>query len=477
MGDTWQKIVTEASKSLSKAHVLTYFQKTALIGYEEGTLVVGLPREFFRTWHEQQSAEPLLLAARDIWPECKKVVFRVDGTLEESSVFDPRMVFGDNKSSSSMNRSLKKSPRPFEKYKVPSTQIGFARRFLNPKLTFEHFIVGDGAALAHAAAEATAREPGGKYNPLFLFGGVGLGKTHLLHAIGNRIADNNPDASILLLPTQNFIDEVVAAVRTGKGDRIRDKYRRTDIFMLDDIQFLKGKERTQEILFHIFNDLHHAGKQIIFSSDCAPSQLDGLEERLVSRFSMGMVADIQVPDFETRLAILEEKAQEDDIEISKDILEYIADQVPESVRELLGVFNQIKANHDLQGIVPNKTNITQILRRRNKDLRDQLDDEEQEETGVVRTIEDVANRTAAFFDIPVERLISSSRLREYVVPRQLAMYFAHKKLRQPLQKIGNFFGGRDHTSVLAGVRKVEKNRKLSQEYWRQCNALRKKMGL
>lgn len=476
MTDTWEKIVIEASKSLSKAHVLTYFQKTAILGYDEGILVVGLPREFFRTWHEQQSAEPLLLAARDIWPECQKVVFRVDGTLEETSAFDPRRIFGGKKGTSD-SKPLKKSPRPFEKYKVPSTQIGFARRFLNPKCTFEHFIVGSGAALAHAAAEATARDPGSKYNPLFLFGGVGLGKTHLLHAIGNRIADNNPDASILLLPTQNFIDEVVTAVRSGKGDKIRDKYRRTDVFILDDIQFLKGKERTQEILFHIFNDLHHAGKQIIFSSDCAPNELDGLEDRLVSRFSMGMVADIQIPDFETRLAILEEKIQEEKIEISRDVLEYIADQVPESVRELLGVFNQIQANFELQGIVPNKTNVTQILRKRNKDLRDQLDEEEIEEAGVVRTIDDVAVRTAAFFDVPLERLISSSRLREYVVPRQLAMYFAHKKLRQPLQKIANYFGGRDHTSVLAGVRKVEKSRKLSTEYWRQCNALRKKLGL
>jgi len=474
MIDTWQKIAAEASKSLSKAHVLTYFQKTALLGYDEGVLVVGLPREFFRAWHEQNSVEPILLAARDVWPECKKVVFRVDGSLEESSAFDPRTILGGKKVVA--ETILKKAPRPFEKYKVPSTQIGFARRFLNPKFTFEHFIVGSGAALAHAAAEATAREPGSKYNPLFLFGGVGLGKTHLLHAIGNRIADSNPDASILLLPTQNFIDEVVTAVRSGKGDRVRDKYRRTDVFMLDDIQFMKGKERTQEILFHIFNDLHHAGKQIIFSSDCAPSQLDGLEERLVSRFSMGMVADIQIPDFETRLAILEERVQEEKIEISKDILEYIADQVPESVRELLGVFNRIQANLELQDIQSNKTNVTEILRRRNKDLRDEMDEEELTQAGIAKTIDDIAVRTAAFFDVPLERLISSSRLREYVVPRQTAMWFAHKKLRQPLQKIGNYFGGRDHTSVLAGVRKVEKTKKTSTEYWRQCNALRKKLG-
>lgn len=473
--DTWEKIAAKASESLSKAHVLTYFQKTAILGYEEGILVVGIPREFFRSWHEKNSMNPLLLATREIWPDCKKIVYRVDGTLEETSTFDPRSILGGKKSVPKAT-SLKKAPRPFEKYKVSTTQIGFSKRFLNPKLTFETFVVGSGAALAHAAAEAVAREPGGKYNPLFLFGGVGLGKTHLLHAIGNRIAEHNPDASILLLNTQNFIDEVVTAVRSGKGDRTREKYRQTDVFMLDDIQFLKGKERTQEILFHIFNDLHQSGKQIVFSSDCAPGDLNGLEERLVSRFSMGMVADIQSPDFETRLAILEEKTQEEDLNIPRDMLEFIAEQVSDSVRELLGVFNQIQANFELQGVLPNKTNVMEIMKRRNKVLRDEMDNEELVDMGKAMTIDDIATRTAAFFDVPLEKLISSTRLREYVVPRQMAMYYAHKKLRQPLQKIGNYFGGRDHTSVLSGVRRVEKNKKLSTEYWRQCNALRKKLG-
>ncbi len=354
--------------------------------------------------------------------------------------------------------------------------MGFSRRFLNPDLTFDNFVVGANVALAHAAAIATAREPGRKYNPLFIFGGVGLGKTHLLHAIGNFIADNNPDASITLLPTQNFIDEVVTAVRSGKGDRIREKFRQIDVFMLDDIQFLKGKERTQEILFHIFNDLHNAGKQIVFSSDRTPGDLEGLEDRLVSRFSMGMVADIQEPDFETRLAILEEKVATTNIEFSRDVLDFIAEQLSGSVRELLGVFNQMQANFELQGIKPNKTNIMEILKKRSKELRDEMDMQEIESSGRAITTEEIAIRTARYFDVPVEKLLSSSRLREYVVPRQMAMFFAHKKLKEPLQKIGNYFGGRDHTSVLSAVRRVEASRKKSTEYWRQNNELRKQLG-
>lgn len=474
--ELWNDIAKKAAASLPKAHVLTYFQKTAIISYEKNILIIGIPREFFRVWHEQNSKHPILLAMRDIHPECQDVLFEVHGELEQHSEFDPRKILMNSETSESKRAPLKKIPRPFEKYKISQNQVGFAKRFLNPQYTFEHFIVGDGVALAHAAAEAVAREPGQKYNPLFLFGGVGLGKTHLLHAIGNRIAEYNPDASILLLSAQNFIDEVVTAVRSGKGERVREKYRNTDVFMLDDIQFLKGKERTQEILFHIFNDLHHAGRQIVFSSDRAPSDLDGLEDRLVSRFSMGMVADIQSPDFETRLAILEEKVQEKNLEFSKKILEFVAEQTTGSVRELIGVFNQMQANFELQGIQPNKTNVLEILKKHNRELRDEMDDEEERESGKATNIEEIAMRTSEFFDVPLEKIISGSRMREYVVPRQMAMYFANKRLKLSLQKIGNYFGGRDHTSVLAAVRKVEKSRKLSQEYWRQCNELRKKLG-
>lgn len=476
--NSWIRIAREASKSLPKAHVLTYFQKTAILNYENRILKIGIPREFFRAWHEANSKDPLLLAAKDVFEDCLDISFEVHGELEQSSSFDPRKILSSEEVSATVptRKPLKKIPRPFEKYKVSQSQVGFAKRFLNPEYTFEHFIVGDGAALAHAAAEAVAREPGRKYNPLFLFGGVGLGKTHLLHAIGNKIAENNADASILLLSTQNFIDEVVTAVRSGKGDKVREKYRNTDVFMLDDIQFLKGKERTQEILFHIFNDLHHSGRQIVFSSDRSPGDLDGLEDRLVSRFSMGMVADIQSPDYETRLAILEERCQEHNLDFSKEILDFVAEEASGSVRELLGVFNQIQANYELQGMKPNKTNVLDILKKHNRNLRDEMDEEEERTSGKAMTIEDIATRAAEFFDVPLEKIISGSRLREYVVPRQMAMFFTHKRLGISLQKIGNYFGGRDHTSVLAAVRKVERNRKLSKEYWRRCNEFRKKLG-
>ncbi len=473
--DEWRRIARSASRSLSKAHVLTYFQKTAILRYERNILTVGIPREFFRGWVEQNAKNPILVAARDVWPECHEVEFVVDGTLEEHSEFDPRTILSKDDIVAT-KKPKAQTPETPTKYVISRDQIGFARRFLNPDFTFDNFIVGDNNVLAHAAATAVAREPGTKYSPLFIFGGVGLGKTHLLHAIGNKVAEENPDASIFLMSTQNFIDEVVNAVRTGKGDKIREKYRTNDVFILDDVQFLAGKERTQEILFHVFNDLHLAGKQIIFSSDRPPGDLGGLEERLVSRFSMGMIADIQAPDFETRLAILQTKMEEAQIKFPEKILDYTAENLCGSIRELIGVFNQMKAHFELQGLQPNQAHVMQIIKQRNHLLRDEFDAQELADSEQASTIEEIAQRTAEFFDVPLEKLKSGSRLREYVVPRQLAMWIAHKKLKLPMQKIGNYFGGRDHTSVLAGIRRVEKNRKLSTEFWRQSNELRKKLG-
>ena len=470
MREQWRKIAKKAAESLPKSYCLVYFQKTEISTFEKGILTIGLPREFYRPWMEKTAKNEILLAARNVFPDCQEVDFAVDGSLEESSDFDPREILTDK--SETKKPAVKKTTAI-----TPSKQIGFSRRFLHPDLTFDHFVAGENTALAHAAARTAAENPGRKYSPLFLFGGVGLGKTHLLHAVGHAIAEKFTDANIIILPTQKFVDEVVSSVRSGKADEIRAKFGRADVFMLDDIQFLAGKERTQEILFHIFNDLHHHGKQILLSSDRPPSSLNGLEERLVSRFFMGMIADIQPPDFETRLAILEEKNQEMGDHFSKEALEQLAENMPGSVRELLGVFSQMLANFELQGMRPNRSNILEICTKRNRDLRHEREKTEEYSSGRALTIQEIAERVAEYFEVPLEKLISSSRLKEYTVPRQIAMFFAHRRLKESLQKIGNFFGGRDHTSVLSAVRRVEKSRKLSTDYWREVNEVRKILGL
>lgn len=470
MREKWRQIAKKAAENLPKSHCLVYFQKTEIAGFEKGMLLIGLPREFYRPWMEKSAKDEILLAAREVFSDCQSVDFVVDGSLETSSDFDPREILNEKS-------EKKKTSAPKKDVLPPPKQIGFARRFLHPEFTFEHFVPGENCALAYAAARAAAENPGRKYSPLFLFGRVGLGKTHLLHAIGHAIAEKFTDANIIFLSAQKFSDEIVAAIRSGKADEVRAKFGRADVFLLDDVPFLAGKERTQEILFHIFNDLHHHGKQIVFSSDSPPSALDRLEERLVSRFSMGMVADIQPPDFETRLAILEEKNEEIGSYFPREALEELAQNMPGSVRELLGVFTQMLANFELQGIRPNRTNILDICVKRNRDLRHEREKYDDQTSGRAITIGEVAERVAEYFEVPLEKLISSSRLKEYTVPRQIAMFFSHRKLREPLQKIGNFFGGRDHTSVLSAVRKVEKGRKLSTEYWREVNEIRKLLGL
>lgn len=468
MESQWKDIVSALSEEIQKAYILTYFRKTAIVSSEDGVLTIGLPSEFFLPWMEKNAKKAICKAAKLHFPDCQEVEFEVDGNLEETSTFDPNSIFGSEK------KKVKKASSAGSKGEEKvSRQIGFSERFLHPDYSFETFINGPNTALAEAAAKTVAREPGRKYNPLFLFGGVGLGKTHLLHAIGHEIAKHFASPTIVLLPAQTFVDEIVSAVRKGKGDKVRDRFRQSDVFMLDDVQFLKGKERTQEILFHLFNDLHSRGKQIVFSSDCPPNALEGLEARLVSRFSMGMIADVQMPDFETRLAILEEKA---DKEIDKNLLDLVAEYTKSSVRDLLAVLQQIIAHTELQGTPPNKTTLMQILKKNSREFREHLDELDTQKTGRARTIEEVMERTALFFDIPIEKLTSSTRLREYTLPRQVAMWFAHKRLKEPLQKIGNVFGGRDHTSVLSAVRKVDRLRKTDITFWRNVNTLRKELG-
>jgi len=470
----WHAMVKKAAKKLPKSHVLAFFRKTEILSYEKEIVTIGIPRESFRPWIEDNAGDILLVAAREEFPQVKILHFEIDGSLEETSSFDPRNILEGGKMEE--KKQKKGISVAAAKKVISSRQIGFSRRFLNPNLTFEHFVNGDNTALAEAASLAVSREPGKKYNPLFLFGSFGLGKTHLLHAIGNKIAETFSDASIVLLSAQTFSDEIVKAIRSGKGDELREKYRRNDVFILDDVQFLSGKERTQEILFHTFNDLFHKGKQIVFSSDCPPNALQGIEERLVSRFSMGMVVDIQKPDFETRLAILQEKTEEAGVDFSDEVLEMIAEEVTESVRDLLGVFQQLVAHHELQGMRPNKTNLLRILKQRSRDQRFEQDEIEEKRSGKAQTIEDIAKLVANFYEVPLEKMQGSTRLREYNLPRQVAMFFAHRRMGESLQKVGNFFGGRDHTSVLSAVRRVEKNRKLSKTFWRETNEIRKQLG-
>ncbi len=315
---------------------------------------------------------------------------------------------------------------------------------LNPKYTFEKFVVGSCNQFAHAAAKATAETPGTTYNPLFIYGGVGLGKTHLMHAIGHSIKARSPHMRIAYITSERFMNELINAIRFNKTPSFRDKYRSIDVLLMDDVQFMAGKERTQEEFFHTFNTLHNGQKQIVVSSDCPPREIPTLEERLHSRFQWGLIADLEPPDLETKVAILKRKADMDGIRLDDDIAIYIAGKVKSNVRELEGSLVRLVAISSMKG-VPISKSLAQ------ESMKNILDAERP--SGL--TMEHIARIVASHYGISVEVLKSKSNTRAIAVPRQMAMYLCKRLTPHSFPEIGREFGGKHHTTVMHSVSKIE----------------------
>ena len=314
---------------------------------------------------------------------------------------------------------------------------------LNPKYTFDTFVVGNNNRFAHAASLAVAESPATSYNPLFLYGGVGLGKTHLMHAIGNKILSNDPSAKILYVTSEKFTNQLINAIKDAKTEAFRNKYRYVDVLLIDDIQFIAGKERIQEEFFHTFNTLHENGKQIILSSDRPPKEIQLLEDRLKSRFEWGLIADISNPDYETRLAILRKKAQLDNINIDGEILSNIATKIDTNIRELEGTLNKLIAKASL-------TNSPITAEMAEKAINDIIAQQEK-----VFSAEFVQETVAKYFNIDAKDLRGSKRNNEVAFPRQIAMYLCRKVAQMSLPQIGKDFGKRDHTTVMHACTKIE----------------------
>ena len=323
-------------------------------------------------------------------------------------------------------------------------EIEISNRTLNPKYTFETFVVGNNNRFAHAAAIAVGDKPGESYNPLFLYGGVGLGKTHLMQAIGNRILQNNRSAKILYVTSEKFTNQLINAIKDNKNEVFRNKYRTIDVLLIDDIQFIAGKERVQEEFFHTFNALYEDKKQIIISSDKPPREIQFLEDRLKSRFEWGLLADISCPDYETRLAILRKKAQEEKILVDDNILANIANKIDSNIRELEGVFNKIIATASLT-----HTPIT-------IELAENTINEFKAASEKVLSADFVKETVAKYFNINKDDLSSNKRSNEIAFPRQIAMYLCREVANMSYPKIGEDFGNRDHSTVMHACKKIEK---------------------
>lgn len=319
---------------------------------------------------------------------------------------------------------------------------------LNPKYTFDTFVVGSNNKFAHAASLAVAESPGEIYNPLFLYGGVGLGKTHLMHSIAHFVLQNNPSSRILYATSEEFTNELIEAIRNGNNtamSKFREKYRSIDVLLIDDVQFIIGKESTQEEFFHTFNTLHGAKKQIILSSDRPPKDMDILEDRIRSRFEWGLLADIQSPDYETRMAILRKKEELDGYDVGDDVIEYIAKNIKSNIRELEGSLNKIIAYANLEKREINLSLAEQVL-------KDIISPNEKK----IITPDYIINTVAEHFDLSTTDITGSKRVSKIVHPRQIAMYLCREMTDVPLIQIGKSIGNRDHTTIMYGIEKIEK---------------------
>ena len=339
---------------------------------------------------------------------------------------------------------------------------------LNPNYTFDTFVVGSNNRFAQSASLAVAESPGEAYNPLYIYGGPGLGKTHLMHSIGHFILEGNPDAKVLYVTSEEFTNEVIESIRSGNAsamNKFREKYRTIDVLMIDDVQFIIGKESTQEEFFHTFNALHSAGKQIILTSDKPPKDMETLEERIRSRFEWGLMADIGTPDYETRMAILRRKVEADEMKLSDDILNYIATNIKSNIRELEGALNKLLAYSNLE-----KTDITMEIAI--KELQNIITPDKPREITPQLIIEVVSEH----FQISLDQMISKNRSNEIARPRQIAMYLCKNMTDIPLDSIGTLLGGRDHSTIIHGINKISKELETNENTCTLIETIKKKIN-
>lgn len=416
----WQTVLGQLQMEMPRASYDTWVRDTRPISYSEGMLTVGVRNAYARDWLESRLSSTV----------SRLLIGIMNRTV------DVQFVVSQNQIAESAPETESQSAD--EETETPAVQMGTGNATLNPRYTFENFVVGSGNRLAHAACQAVAEKPARAYNPLFLYGGVGLGKTHLLHAIGNACIARG--LNVLYVSSEEFTNDLINAIRTQTTPAFRDKYRTADVLLVDDIQFIAGKESTQEEFFHTFNTLHGQDKQIIVSSDRPPKSMVTLEERLRSRFEWGLTADIQAPDLETRQAILRYKAERSGRQVPDEIIEVIAERVQSNIRELEGAFNRIVAFAELSGspITPKLAEIALA------DLLPSRDIEPKE----------IVNHVAEFYKVPTERLIGRDRSRAIAFPRQVAMYLLRREADISLPQIGKELGGRDHTTVIYAIDKI-----------------------
>lgn len=465
--DLWLNIIKDLSKEVQRSNIITWFKNTAIISYDKGILTIGLPLPVFLDWHQKNFAKATLNSAKKYCEGLSNIAYLTDISLDQN---DPRVI--DLTQYFPGKKSRKLPGKREVKINGKITSKSFSNRY-----SLEKFIVAPENRLAHAAAQTVAKHPGENYNPLFIYGKVGLGKTHLLQSIGQEVLRNHPSKVVVYTTTEDFTNELIQGIRSRNMNRFRNKYRKVDVFIIDDIQFIANKDRTQEEFFHTFNTLYEAGKQIIISSDRPPSELKLLKARLTSRFESGMIVDVKMPDYETRLAILKNKSQESQFFINDKILEFIAFNIDTSVRALLGVFNQVIAQYELENLAPSINSVSSIIKRTKKEVKMIGFTDNTSIPSKAVTLDHLIEVVSDYYTISKDDVLSASRSREYVVPRQIIMYLAKSKLRMSLVKIGQDLGNRNHTTVMHAINKMKINLKSNRQLLCEINAISKEVGI
>lgn len=432
----WDDALVNIELSITPANFKTWFRDTHIISLEDGTITLGVPSVFVRDWLQDKFQPMILKVLRELTPHVRNIEYAVVTRSDKRQESKPQTV----------NAAL-----PLEEYYISKSDN------LNPKYVFETFVIGPFNALAHTAARTVSEKPGITYNPLFIYGKTGHGKTHLIQAVGNYIKRSGK--KVFYVTSERFTVDYFNALQNGTANNFKDKYRQYDVLIMDDVQFLANKEKTQEELFHLFNALHDTNKQIVFSSDTHPALLSGLEDRLRSRFAQGMIVDIPAPDFESRGAILKAKAAQNSISLTEDVVEHLAQTIEGNIRELEGALNTIMCQSQLMGRTLSLDEVRQIIKNSTRPRK-------------TLAVSDVVDKVARYFDIDPSSIYEKTRRKEVVRPRQLIMYILREDFAVSYPAIGQKLGGRDHTTVIHSCEKIRNEVKANSDLEEEITQIR-----